>query len=879
MKSAAAVIILCAIAICFCGKEVESCATNGVIRTCDLGRNVTALKIFQSHVLVGAVNALYSYGLDLLLSSKIELLSRKEDVQRCQQDFLDNCENSVKVIEPITNSDKILVCGTYAAAPTCTLHLKSQLENYTKSSRSNNDYTSLNDGELSIITSNQRFFGATSFRKMGMSLNPLADDIAFNVEVVARRDNVISTSASFIGVHEYGDHVYFFIAETASVFEVPSSISESDRPTYSKVIRICKSDEGIDGVEFSTIQKVRMQCNNGITGGTTFVYNEIVSTYLIWESGEAVLYAAFKSPNNGPVGSAICKYTFLPNVTGSLTNVFEDRKYYVENSTTKEWTVQTGPEVDCSSGRSTEDARRYIVSANTATGVLNEGADRPLAKIDGETLRNIAVETITFQPGILATNITVLEILYYSNNLGEIKQGVSNMAYIHNLLGAESDRNGDFTPVQNLLVQKEASGTKSSLYISRGTKLIRIRRGYCEEYTSCGSCLGSGDPYCGWNNETLSCLNYFEKQKPELVLIPAISSDAASICNTLGVVPIYGKPVTLTEDSDNSPGSFTEPSQVAQLNKDSSVNIPVVVGAAIGTFIVGLLLGLFVCLFFTKFRRYSRKQTYQVQDKSKSNNIFNDTAGSEAPVALKEVKTTENNENYRSNNRYIDHTLPQQVQTQSTDPEVKTNVIEVSTSTPKQNGIVMDASPTKIGNEVIGNNCASSQSSITPDAESCAKSVSTTTEVSATPPTGLTGGTKLNFSPSPPQGGLMYPDATHNNSRAYPQAPMTPGRYKVGSSSTLPHNANRHANRKEPNKFNFTPSDHDDAFVENDTVPPLVTVNSYGSLGRNKSSYQYPRRQVPNHRVPKGRTDSTTWLRQDSVSSDISPLQSPISDV
>ena len=892
MKKGGNFVIFCVLVLCcsFCGNAAEQCTTDGVLRTCDLGRNVTALKIFQSQVLVGSVNALSSYGPDLSLLSEIELLSKKEDVDRCRGDFLDNCENSVKVIEPVPDSDKILVCGTYAAAPTCTLHLKGRLENYTKSPYNNEDYISLNDGELSIITSNQRFFGATSFRQMGMSNDTLDENRAFRVRVTARRDNVIAASASFIGVHDYGDHVYFFIAETASVFEVAPSISESDLPTYSKVIRICKSDDGINDVEFSTIQKVRIQCNNGKSGGTTYVYNEIVSTYMTWENEEAVLYAAFKSPKNGPAGSAICKYAFSPNITGSLTNVFEDGKYYVENTTTKEWMIRNGPKVDCSSSstRSTEDARRYIISANTVTGVPNEGTDRPLAKIDGENLRNIAVETIALQPGVLADNATatVLEILYYSNQLGEIKQGVANVPYTHNLLAAELDRNGDFKTVQDLLVQKEASGTKSSLYISRGTKLIRIRRGYCKEYTSCGSCLGSGDPYCGWHSETLSCLNHFEKPKPEVMLIPAVSSDAASTCGggTINKVTTQNPadPSSLMVNSDRT-GSFSVPSQESQTNGNSSINIPVVAGAAIGTFIVGLLLGLFVCLFFTKFRRYSKKRTYQVHDKSKSNNIYNDNTVSDAPpVTLKEVKIAENSDCYKSNNtnlpRYVDHALPQHGKAQSTDPEVKINVIEVGPNTPKQNGIAVDALPVKIGNdEVIDNKCPSSQSSITTDTESCVKSVPIKTEVSALPPISLAGSAKANFTPSPQADPKSPVVANHNYSRAYPPAPMTPGRYRVGSSSTLPYNMNRHANKKETSMFNFSPPNHDDAFAENDTVPPLVSQNTYGSLGRNKS-YQH-RRQVPNHRVPKGRTDSTTWLRQDSVSSEVSPLQSPISDV
>ena len=82
-------------------------------------------------------------------------------------------------------------------------------------------------------------------------------------------------------------------------------------------------------------------------------------------------------------------------------------------------------------------------------------------------------------------------------------------------------------------------------------------------------------------------------------------------------------------------------------------------------------------------------------------------------------------------------------------------------------------------------------------------------------------------------------------------------------------------------------SPEDEAF---DEVPPLRNITATGTFPRSHRSNGYghtvngvQRKRVPGHVVPRGRTDSTTWLRANSESSEpaspLSPMDSPISDV
>ncbi len=948
----------------------ETCSTSNNVRTCNLNYNVTSLRLVDNRVLAGSENALYSFGSNLDLHQIVELRSDNASIALCTALFLSNCaSNYIKVIEPIPDTSKILVCGTHSGYPRCSLHEQNQLESFNTSPMETTGFSPerTNRNIFATVSGNQRFFGAISFQRLGMSPNPLQSNRSLGISVLSKRSDLKFDSATrFVGVHEHKEYIYFFVSEPAAPFDLETSTSTSDRPTYSKVIRICKSDNGIDSSTFSTLQKARIQCNNG-----DYVYNEITSTYVTQEDGEPVLFATFIAPRNGPTGSAICKYSFSSNMTGSLTNVFEDGKYFVQNSTTMAWEERTGPSVSCSNSRTKEEVEMYTFCFTSITVIPYEKELRPSAKVDGETLENIATEILTIDG-------MAHEILYYSNDHGQVKQRVANMQHVHMLLEGERGQNGYYETVEHIFVQQEASGYGSNIYVSRGTKVIQITRGRCETHTTCHACLQSGDPYCGWHGGSSSCINTVKEQN--LTSVQSHSTQSSDITSKCGATKSTASPtlsftMIQTKGATDPNMSFQGPITAGKSGSiESSLSIPALIGAAVGTFIIGIVLGLLVCaLFLARTRIVAKRQVYQVQDKSKSNN---DTIADTNNVTLKEVVTlSESKESNTTTQRYIDHTLPQKVppQSRSQDTEVKTNIIEIE-KVDLQNSIVVDASPVKIANgHVFGNNNASSQSSIISDTGGTADNSSSTTGVSdttvATPmrkddsimttsssdnvatPNGSNtdvpsarndisvatpisnAAIKINHMPPTPttpkfldssqsyKASRPAPLTTSgqngsivSGSRAAPMTPggriapmtpggriapmtpggrippmtpgarappMTPGRYTVGSSNTLPHH-NRYANRKEPNRFNFSTDDPDDAFAETDTVPPLMNVSTkYGSLGRNKTNgvTGIARRQVPSYKVPKGRTDSTTWLRQESVSSDISPLQSPISDV
>lgn len=831
--------------------SAQQCSTtdyNGIqyMKSCSLESKVETLKLYEDQILIGTTNALLSYGLNLDLNANVNLTSDQERQNICMMENNPpgSCNNFIKVIEAVPNSDKVLVCGTNSYFPKCTLHQKNQLTQFSARSASDGYSPYANTFIVSLMSSNQRLFSATTFKfgsvqtTIGMSLNPL-NSSDFTVRVSASTNNKkLNGLVRYISAHEHGDYVYFFIAEPA--------LEQTNNPYYARAIRVCKTDNGInrdnpDLNRFLTFQKARMVCRNsvaecGTSGGTTdsdasYFYDNLQSTFMGSEGGAPVLYATFNSPDIGPKGGAICKFSFSPQKSGSLTNVFEDGVYNVGESVNGELVWSRTPNVPsftCNNiNRTQDDANKYDLVYNPVTST--PCSKKPLFTKDGEHLDKIAAETVTY-------NQDVQEVIYYSNLLGQVKQVVLSSAnrgrsFIHNII-AETDTNGNgqVEEVQNLILQKEA-GDGRSLYVSRGNKIMQISKGHCERYVDCQSCLRSRDPYCGWKSETLSCVNKFTMSS-----FIVTQSFSASETDIEGICMITIPPTGTTDSSHgdssssdseatttNSGSTLIQPSAGGLLpasNSTTSSKVPTIIiaGASTGSFAAGLILGLGVCFIFLckKNKRNSDKvqDDYTVTDKS--------TKKADVEMALEAAKKDELNNNTKELDK--------------------------------------NPAPTEI-NEAL-------------------KPIPPPRYVEHAPP-------PLQ-QPQPPF--KISPPANINNGSINNGniSTQNPNGMAVGASNTLPNN--RRSNNKEANKFNFSKEeDEDSAFAERDTVPPLKsfpsTSSMYGSLGRNKvgvGSNGIGRRQVPNHKIPRGRTDSTTWLRTDSVSSDVSslsPLQSPISDV
>ena len=802
-------------------------------RSCSLDSNAQSVAVFDDKVLVGATNHLFSFGRDLSFQESVSINPQPDKLTRCTkfgQGGLSlsepECRNFIKVIQPVpsgyeTNSvdqQQIMVCGTNAYFPKCTIHDSSSLSNYSFMTSTEDEGYSPHAGSdpiVAILASNGRFFSATHFqafqrrRTIGMAHRPLGGDSLFTV-MAPTSDPLWLNKPEFVSTYEIGDHIYFFMREPA--YEEDESI------IYSRAIRICKTDEGqaANGATyFLTYQKATIRCSfDGDRGSIPYNYDNLESTFL--STQPLTLYAIFSSPDNGPEGSAICRFSFDQTMEGSLTKVFEDGTYVVPDTQDGQqvWIVEGPGPFSCpgttGTQRTPQQADRYQLVDSIVEGMDPE----PLHVVSGVKLDKIAVDVITY-------NNSVQEVVYFTTDNGEIRQVV-------HVAGSQSGSQDHIiqsigSTVHFLSVHKNEDETRQ-VYMTTEDRIVTISRGNCTRYKGCFECLDSSDAYCGWSQTANMCYNKLSQS--HLNLIEAHSASEATTVMVCGSRPHNPQP---TPGLPTSSCPFAKPTNGATVggkvcspateglsngNGDSSrsaMNIPTIVGASVGAFVLGVPVGAFVCFIF--FRLF-------VQPRQSKNYLEEESGGSMTQPHAHGGSQVSN----IPANELVDSS-----------GQNREKKIDLSVS--------VESAPTLA----------------TPYTQ---RGLPRYVEVQTS---------KSQLSCSAPSGSNGTPFTASSMEMIYKRSSVD-----VTGAMT---------------------SKYDSAFTasENDIVPPLVHLTGNDGYGAHKkpakqTRFNMPatgtngvsRTQVPGYKVPKGRTPSTTWLRENSISecSDLSsPLQSPISDV
>ena len=782
--------LLCKIAV---SSAAVTCQDTGKGRTCSLQSTVEALTIAADQLIVGCSNSLYSLDLDLQTSHYVELSPEASTFEHCKSfDGLGNdpskCKNFVKLIQETPGDGMILVCGTNAFKPKCTIHNPSNISSYSYMTGTERDDAgfSPHSGETQIVASltrSGRFYSGTKFdiyiapQTIQMARNPLHGDSDFTVKVSTSTEKWLKQLPTFVSLYETERHIYFFLREPAL------EINQGESVVYSRVVRICKSDNGDSTGEFLTFQKARIYCSSEAEQGSIpYTYDNLQSTFL-WKEpdGQQFIYGIFTSPENGPSGSAICKYSFDPNAEGSLTSVFEDGEYLVGEGDPPVWSREPVNTFSCPGEPGPQRTRsngsnQYQLVYNPVTSMDSQ----PLHTVLGKRLSKIAIDVIVY-------NGNTQTILYFSTSEGDIHQLVIEAGGRRQ--EAVIDQAG--SALRHLTIREKSNGTRS-LYATTENRVMLILLGDCSRYVDCFACLDSSDAYCGWDRDTKRCVNKISTNVPGLVQSALISGDDITAeCGerSTATPPIHCE--TQTPRTDN--GVVTEGEKTCSnctpntgglgSENTSNISIPDLIGATVGAFVVGIPVGGFVCFIFMKLFIKPRQHKHTITRRGRS------SQGDSNSVT--QVNNNLNDEN--------------QQQVQKKDLAMKEPSRYVQTTPIAHTPIPIKPSP-------------------------------------------------LTLDPPPPG------------------------------------NTHKRKNSNDKDLNTYVSPEEDETFSDRDQVPPLRTITAVGTFPRSHRSNGYghtvngvQRKRVPGHMIPRGRTDSTTWLRANSESSEpaspMSPLDSPISDV
>ncbi|KAJ1190151.1 hypothetical protein NDU88_006890 [Pleurodeles waltl] len=453
-----------------------------------------ALDVNRNQLIVGARNYLFRLSLANVSLLQATEWSSDEDTRRsCQSKGKteEECQNYVRVL--IVNGKKVFTCGTNAFSPVCSSR---QVGNLSRTIDKINGVARCpydpRHNSTAVITSRGELYAATVidfsgrdpaiYRSLG-SVPPLR---------TAQYNSKWLNEPNFVAAYDIGLFTYFFFRENAVEHDCGKTV-------YSRVARVCKNDFGgrfLLEDTWTTFMKARLNCSR--SGEIPFYYNELQSTFYLPE--QDMIYGVFTTNVNSIAASAVCAFNL-----SAITQAFNGPFRYQENPRSA-WlpTVNPMPNFQCGilnddspnqnlTERSLQDAQRLFLMNDVVQPVSVD----PLVTQDNLRFSKLVVD-------IVQGKDTLYHVMYIGTEYGSVLKAISTTnkslrsCYLEEMQILPS---GQREPIRNLQILH----SDRSLFVGLNNGVLKIPLERCSMYRTEGICLGSRDPYCGWDSKQNRC--------------------------------------------------------------------------------------------------------------------------------------------------------------------------------------------------------------------------------------------------------------------------------------------------------------------------------------------------------------------------------------
>lgn len=453
------------------------------------------------------------------------------------KDLQTDCFNYIKILLRV-NATHLYVCGTYAFSPICayintvnfSLVRSGSGEIVTEDGRSrcpfNPEYKStaiMADGELyagtvSNFQGNEpiiyKSLGHGTALKTENSLNWLQDPAFVGSAYIQEslpKGNVVGDD----------DKIYFFFSEAGKEFDF------FDNTIVSRIARVCKGDKGGERVlqkKWTTFLKAQLLCSLPDDG---FPFNIIQDMFVLTPSKEdwknTVFYGVFTSQwYKGASGSsAVCAFTM-----DQVEEAFNGR-YREVNRETQQWYTYNHPVPEPRPGACITNAARsqgISSSLHMPDKVLNFVKDHFLMD------SMIRSQPLLLKRSVRYTQIAVHQVkavhkaysvLFIGTDDGKLHKAINAKGRMHII--EELKLFSEPQPVQHI----ELDAQKGLLFISSYSGLVELPVANCSNYQSCGECVLSRDPYCGWTRGQCVDVRQFS---PKSKLLQDVEDADTTLC-------------------------------------------------------------------------------------------------------------------------------------------------------------------------------------------------------------------------------------------------------------------------------------------------------------------------------------------------------------
>ncbi|XP_033633762.1 semaphorin-1A-like isoform X2 [Asterias rubens] len=468
--------------------------------------------------------------------------SSRSDTNSCLMKGKQNwqCQNFIQVVLKNDGENRLMVCGTNAWAPQCRYYQPNSLDDFQPISGSYRCPFSPMQRSTALFAESSLYTATvTSFTAVDSAIMRSVTGPQIRTKVV---DTKWLKVPEFINSFEVGDWVMFFFREIA-VEHV-----NSGEAIYSRVAKVCKSDQGGDWVAdgtFTTFQKARLNCS--FPGAFPFYFNYLQDVSMVGEGENITFYGVFTTGDHEIPGSAVCAFSLK-----TISAIFNDGQFKEQQMGA--W--YPVPEDDVPKQRpgncSQDSTRQQDATLNFILehplmhqSVPNKGNDWP--RFDMTRSDNRLVQLVVHQQ--VGEHGKTYDVMFLGTDDGRVLKTVivkgADGIYHSNLLEEIFVSPRENTEgVVNMEIIRNDEG-KEVILVNTNSTVVELPLQRCSNLTKC-ACVQ--DPYCVLNNLSEMCVpfdgsNSYDTQdvdnikdcpKEVIVATTAISCTGKGILNHCG---------------------------------------------------------------------------------------------------------------------------------------------------------------------------------------------------------------------------------------------------------------------------------------------------------------------------------------------------------
>ena len=495
----------------------------------DRSEGIDHFKIVQTtadSMLIGTRNAVLNVSLSELVENEQERLKWEPTAEHHELCLVkgkskDDCQNYIGIV--VNWNGEKYVCGTNAFNPKCRLYKNDGLVE---------DYSGLG------ITPYDRHHNSTSVSSDGELYSGTASDFAGLKSLIYKHplrtqdyDTRQLNSAHFVSSFADGEHVYFFLRETAM------EQTSSGKAVFSRVARVCKKDRGgMNTPYWTTFLKARLNCS--IPGDYPFYFDEIQSTSDVVEgsygpSKEQLIYAVFSTSTNAIHGSAVCAFR-LADMTAAFEGAFKQQSSY--DASFLPVAARDVPAVR--PGRCVDDSRA-LPHDTLNFSKTHPLMDQSVAPFFGQpVVTHISLThsnrftKVTVDPQVPTAWGQSYDVIIVATDQGKVIRMVNAGAYhsasrMDLVIIEEMQVFSKDVAITDLKMVPAGDGGQRRLIVVSDREIRSLPLGRCPTAFGCAACLALQDPYCAWDPSLSQCIS---SNSSRFDLMQAVADGSSDQC-------------------------------------------------------------------------------------------------------------------------------------------------------------------------------------------------------------------------------------------------------------------------------------------------------------------------------------------------------------